>query len=258
MSASPLVKELLEAGVHFGHQTKRWNPKMKPFIFGSRAGIYIIDLEKTERFLQRACEAVEAIAAKGEPILFIGTKKQAKAIIREAAARCGMPYVADRWMGGTLTNFPTIKRNIDLMLLLRKQKAEGYFDRLTKKDATTLQRKLDKLEVNYAGLAGMERLPACLYVVDPKREQNAVHEANRLNIPIVAICDTNADPDAIAYPIPGNDDAIRAIRLVTTYVADRVVAARQRAGIVTPLQVEDEAPVDGAQSSDETAPQVVE
>jgi len=245
MVASALVRQLLEAGVHFGHQTKRWNPKMKPFIFGSRAGIYVIDLEKTEHQLQTACRFLDDLAAKGELVVFIGTKKQAKTVIEAEAKRAGMPYVATRWLGGTLTNFSTIKRNIDRLNELRKQKAEGYFERLSKKDATRLERQRAKLDVHFCGLAELTRPPACLYVIDPKREQNAVHEANRLNIPIVAICDTNADPDLIAYPIPGNDDAIRSIRLITGLVADSIVAGRHRAGLVTPLTE----PADGTDAS---------
>ena len=235
MPTSPLTQQLLEAGVHFGHQTKRWNPKMKPFIFGSRSGIYIIDLEKTEQFLLRAGEALEDWAATGELILLVGTKKQAKRLVEEAAVRCAMPYVTTRWLGGTLTNFAVIKRNIERLLLLRRQREEGYFERLSKKEAKRLMQELSKLEERYAGLATMDRLPACVYIIDPKREQNAVREANRLRIPIVAICDTNADPELISYPIPGNDDAIRSIRLITTYVADRIEAARRQAGVVTPL-----------------------
>ena len=235
-SPSPLIKQLLDAGVHFGHQTKRWHPKMKRFIFGSRSGIYIIDLEKTAQQLARACEFVEQLAAKGEHILFIGTKKQAKQILEAEAARCGMPVVMNRWLGGTLTNFPTIKRNIDLLRQLRKQREEGYFERLSKKDAKRLERQMEKLQVNFAGVVGLDRLPACLYVVDPKREQNAVHEANRLGIPIVAICDTNSDPDLIAYPIPGNDDAIRSIRLITSLMTDSIVAGRRRAGLMNPSE----------------------
>ena len=256
MPTSELVKQLLEAGVHFGHQTKRWNPKMKPFIFGSRSGIYVIDLEKTEQQLLAACAFVEDLAAKGHQVLLVGTKKQAKAVIEDQAARCGMPYVVTRWLGGTLTNFHTIKRNIDRLLELRKQRQEGYFDRLSKKDATHLERQLEKLEVHYCGLADLERIPACLYVIDPKREQNAVHEANRLKIPVVAICDTNADPDLIAYSIPGNDDAIRSVRLITSLVVDSILAGRNQAGLVSPIEpshpTEAAAPVGSTQAT--TAP----
>ncbi len=231
MGASPLVRQLLDAGVHFGHQTKRWNPKMKQFIFGARSGIYIIDLEKTEAHLQRAREFVESVAAKGEAIVFVGTKKQARPIIRAEAKRCGMPYVADRWLGGSLTNFQMIRRNIQNLIQLRQQHAEGYFERLSKKDAKRLRQQMGKLEINFGGLSSMERLPSCLFVVDPKREFNAVHEANRLNIPVIAICDTNADPDLIAYPIPGNDDAIRSIQMIASFVTESILAGRQQAGI---------------------------
>lgn len=253
MADTTLVRQLLDAGVHFGHQTKRWNPKMKRFIFGSRSGIYIIDLQKTEQQLQRACAFLEELAAKGELVMFVGTKKQAKAIVEEAATRCQMPYVVTRWLGGILTNFPTIKRNIDRLIELLKQREEGYFARLSKKDAKRCERQLEKLQVHFAGLVGLGRLPACLYVIDPKREQNAVHEANRLGIPIVAICDTNADPDLIAYPIPGNDDAIRSIRLVTSVLVESIMGGRRRAGLVTAL--EPSGAEDGAATGGETASQ---
>ena len=223
-----LVQQLLEAGVHFGHQTKRWNPKMKRFIFGSRSGIYIIDLEKTEQHLKAACEFLEDVAARGQRVLFVGTKKQAKPILEEDAKRCGMPYVVNRWLGGTLTNFQTIKANIDRLRTLRQQKADGFFERVSKKDAPRLQRQLDGLEDNFSGVAELDRPPAALFVVDIKREEIAVREANRLRIPIVAICDTNANPDLIAYPIPGNDDAIRAIKLVVSISADSILAGRRR------------------------------
>ncbi len=225
---SSRIKELLDAGVHFGHQTKRWNPKMKRFIFGSRSGIYIIDLEKTDQSLAAACEFLEGVAAKGQQVLYVGTKKQAKPILEDEAKRASMPYVVNRWLGGTMTNFQTIKRNIDRLRLLRQQRAEGFFERVSKKDAKHLCRQLERLEEGFAGLAELDRLPGCLFMVDTKREEIAVHEANRLAIPIVAICDTNADPDLIAYPIPGNDDAIRSIKLITSLVTDSVIAGRRR------------------------------
>ena len=223
-----LVRQLLEAGVHFGHQTKRWNPKMRPFIFGSRAGIYIIDLEKTEQQLQAACEFVESVAARGQRVLFIGTKKQAKPILEEEAIRANAPFVINRWLGGTLTNYQTIKNNIDRLRTLRQQKADGFFERVSKKDAKRLTRQLERLEESFAGLAEMTRLPGCLFVVDTKREDIAVREANRLNIPVVAICDTNADPDLVSYPIAGNDDAIRSVRLITAMIAESVIAGSRR------------------------------
>ena len=235
MSTS-LVRQLLEAGVHFGHQTKRWNPKMKRFIFGSRSGIYIIDLEKTEQHLKAAADFIEDVAAKGQRILFVGTKKQAKPILVEEAQRSGMPYVINRWLGGTLTNFLTIKANIDKLRLLRKQKADGFFERISKKDAGQLSRQMERLEESFAGVADLERLPGCLFVVDIKREEIAVREANRLNIPIVAICDTNADPDLITYPIPGNDDAIRSIKLITSLIAESILAGKRRFEAQQPVQ----------------------
>jgi len=225
---STLVRQLLEAGVHFGHQTKRWHPKMKRFIFGSRAGIYIIDLEQTEQHLNAACEFLEEVAAKGQQVLFIGTKKQAKPLLEAEAQRAQMPYVVNRWLGGTLTNFQTIKRNIDRMRELRQQRADGFFERISKKDAKRLGRQLERLEESFSGLAELDRLPGCLFVVDTKREEIAVREANRLNIPIVAICDTNTDPDIVTYPIPGNDDAIRSIKLIVSIIAESVIAGRRR------------------------------
>ncbi len=226
--ASALVRQLLEAGVHFGHQTKRWNPKMRPFIFGNRAGIHIIDLEKTEQHLQSAIDFLEEVASKGHLVLFVGTKKQAKPILEAEAKRAGMPYVVNRWLGGTMTNFQTIKQNIDRLLELRKQKTDGFFERISKKDAKRLSRQLERLEESFCGLAEMDRLPGCLFIVDTKREDITVKEANRLNIPVVAICDTNANPDVIAHPIPGNDDAIRSIKLITALAAESVIAGRRR------------------------------
>jgi small subunit ribosomal protein S2 len=226
--SSDLVRQLLEAGVHFGHQTKRWNPKMKRFIFGSRSGIYIIDLEKTEEHLKQARDFLEDLAARGQQVIFVGTKKQAKPILEAEAKRARMPYVVNRWLGGTLTNFQTIKANIDRMRTLRKQRDDGFFERVSKKDAKQLTKELERLEEHFSGLADLEKLPGCLFVVDIKREDISVREANRLKIPIVAICDTNADPDLIMYPIPGNDDAIRSIRLITSLVSDSLVSGRQR------------------------------
>ena len=225
---STLVRQLLDAGVHFGHQTKRWHPKMKRFIFGSRAGIYIIDLEQTEQHLKTACDFLESVAAKGQQVLFVGTKKQARPLLEAEAQRTQMPYVVNRWLGGTMTNFQTIKRNIDRMRELRKQKADGFFERISKKDAKQLGRQLERLEESFSGLAEVDRLPGCLFVVDTKREEIAVKEANRLKIPIVAICDTNTDPDVVTYPIPGNDDAIRSIKLILSIVADSVIAGRRQ------------------------------
>jgi small subunit ribosomal protein S2 len=201
---------------------------MKRFIFGSRAGIYIIDLEKTEQHLAVALEALERVAAKGQLILFLGTKKQARPILEAEAQRAGMPYVTTRWLGGTLTNFQTIKANIDRLRQLRQQKTEGFFERVMKKEARRLTRQLERLEEHFCGLAEVTRLPGCLFVVDTKREEIAVREASRLHIPIVALCDTNSDPDLIDFPIPGNDDAIRSIRLIVSLVTERVIVGRRR------------------------------
>ena len=258
-----VIRQLLEAGAHFGHQTKRWNPKMKRFIFGSRSGIYIIDLEKTEQHLKAACDFLEDLAAKGQRILYVGTKKQAKPILESEAQRAGMPYVVNRWLGGTMTNFPTIKANIDRLRELRKQKADGFFERISKKDAKQLSRQLERLEEHFAGLAEMDRLPGCLFVVDIKREEIAVREPNRLNIPIVAICDTNADPDQVTYPIPGNDDAIRSIQLFVSSITESVMAGRRRFEVetqpaatpVTEGASEGQETADGAPAGDETKKQ---
>ena len=242
MSDMGLVRQLLDAGVHFGHQTKRWHPKMKRFIYGSRSGIYIIDLEKTERHLAAARDFLEDLAAKGQRVLYIGTKKQAKPILEAEAQRAGMPYAVNRWLGGTLTNFQTIKMNIDLLRDLRVKKAEGFFERISKKDANRLGRQLERLEESFSGLSDLEKPPGCLFVIDIKREEIAVREANRLNIPIVAICDTNADPDRVTYPIPGNDDAIRSIKLLTALVTDSIIAGWQRYELAS----KPEAPADAA------------
>jgi small subunit ribosomal protein S2 len=208
---------------------------MKRFIFGSRSGIYIIDLEKTEQRLQEACDFIEDLSAQGRFVLYVGTKKQAKPILEAEAHRAGMPCVINRWLGGTLTNFSTIKLNIDRLRTLRKQRAEGFFERISKKDAKQLSRLQERLEESYAGIAEMDRVPGCLFVIDIKREEIAVREANRLKIPIVAICDTNADPDLVAYPIPGNDDAIRSIQLLTTLITERVIAGRKRFEAAQPI-----------------------
>ncbi len=223
-----LVRQLLDAGVHFGHQTRRWNPKMKPYIFGSRSGIHIIDLEQTEQRLTAACEFLGSMSAKGQLVLYIGTKKQARPILEAEATRAEMPFVVTRWLGGTLTNFQTMKQNLDRLLDLRKKQAEGYFERISKKDAKHLGYQLQRLTRSFSGLAVMDRLPGAIFVVDTKREQIAVREANRLSIPVIAMCDTNADPDVITYPVPGNDDAMRSIKLISTMVTDSILAGRRR------------------------------
>ena len=221
------MKELLEAGVHFGHQTRRWNPKMKKFIFIERNGIYIIDLQKTLKALQDARAALEEIARKGGTILFVGTKRQAKDTIFEEAARCGMPYVNERWLGGMLTNFKTIKSNLRRFKELDKMKADGTFDKLSKKEQSQLSREMTRLEKIFTGIKEVTSLPAAVFIIDTKKERIAVAEANRLGLPVFGVVDTNCDPEVIDFPIPGNDDAIRAIRLFARFVSDTVMSARQ-------------------------------
>lgn len=223
------MKELLEAGVHFGHQTKRWNPKMKPFIFGARNGIHIIDLQKTVKLFKVAYDFVVNTVAEGYSVLFVGTKKQAQDAILEESIRCGMPYVVTRWLGGTLTNFRTIRNSIKTLKDLEELKNSGGFARYSKKEALELDKKLKKLEKQLGGIKMMEELPGALYVVDPKKERIAVLEARKLGIPVVAIADTNCDPDEIDYPIPGNDDAIRAIKLITSKIADACIEGHKLA-----------------------------
>ena len=221
------MKELLEAGVHFRHQTKRWDPKMKPYIFGARNGIYILDLQQTVKFLDVAYGFIRDIVAKGEKILFVGTKKQAQEAIYEEAVRCGMFYVNHRWLGGTLTNFQTIKKSIDKLRELEKMEKNEEFQRLPKKEVLQLQKKAAKLNKYLGGIKDMDRFPGVLFIVDPKRERIAVSEARKLGVPTVAIVDTNCDPDEIDYVIPGNDDAIRAIRLFATKMADAVIEGKR-------------------------------
>ena len=222
------MKQLLEAGVHFGHQTKRWNPKMKPFIFGARNGIYIIDLQKTVGLARNALRFVSDAVAKGGSVLFVGTKKQAQDAIREEASRSGQFFVTNRWLGGTLTNFKTVKQGIDRLKTIEKMKEDGTYERLPKKEVAQLEREREKLEKNLGGIKELSRLPSALFVVDTKKEHIAVHEANRLGIPVVAVVDTNCDPEGIDYVIPGNDDAIRSIRLFTGKVAEACVEGKSR------------------------------
>ena len=222
------MKQLLEAGVHFGHQTSRWNPKMKPYIFGARNGIYIIDLQQTVKMFRDAYAFVRELAAQGGAVLFVGTKKQAQDAIREEAERCGMFYVTNRWLGGMLTNFQTIKQSIDRLRKLDETlESETMLEALTKKEMITVRRERDKLMASLGGIRNMKKLPDALFVVDPKKEEIAVREANKLGIPVVAAVDTNCDPDVIDYKIPGNDDAIRAIRLFCTAIADAVIEGRE-------------------------------
>jgi small subunit ribosomal protein S2 len=225
---SELIKKLLEAGVHFGHQTKRWNPKMKKFIFGERSGIYIIDLEKTEECLNIARDFLLDITSKGEFVLFVGTKKQAQEVIKQDAIRSGMYYVTERWPGGLLTNFSTIKKSINRLKEIEKMRQDGTFEKLTKKEVAGLETELNKLQKNFSGIVQMERMPAAMFVVDTKKEETAVREANRLSIPIIGLIDTNSNPDLITYPIPGNDDATKSISVISGFIADAVIEGRKR------------------------------
>lgn len=222
-----LMKQLLEAGVHFGHQTRRWNPKMKEYIFTERNSIHIIDLQKTVRKVDEAYMAMRNIAAEGGNILFVGTKKQAQDSIAEEAKRCGMYYMNNRWLGGTLTNFKTIKKRVARLLELRELEADGTFEVLPKKEVAKLKLEMEKLDKNLGGIVGMNSLPTALFVVDTKKEHLAVAEARRLNIPIIAIVDTNCDPEEVDYVIPGNDDAIRAVKLIAGKMADAIIEANQ-------------------------------
>ena len=221
------MKQLLEAGVHFGHQTRRWNPKMATYIYTERNGIYIIDLQKTVKKLEEAYNFVREISANGGNVLFVGTKKQAQDAIKEEAARCGGYYVNARWLGGMMTNFRTMRTRIDRLAQLRKMEEDGTFAMLPKKEVIGLQAEIEKLEKYLGGVKEMKKLPAALFIVDPRKERNAIAEAKKLNIPIVAIVDTNCDPDEIDYVIPGNDDAIRAIRLIAAAMANAAIEGRQ-------------------------------
>jgi small subunit ribosomal protein S2 len=221
------MKQLLEAGVHFGHQTRRWNPKMARYIFTERNGIYIIDLQKTVRKVEEAYQFVRELAAEGKTILFVGTKKQAQEAVAEEAKRCGMFYVNQRWLGGTLTNFPTIQKRIARLVQLEQMEQDGTFDVLPKKEVILLRKEKERLEKFLGGIKNMTRIPDAMFIIDPRKERIAVAEARKLGIPIVAIVDTNCDPDEIDYVIPGNDDAIRAVKLLTGKIADAVLEGTQ-------------------------------
>ena len=221
------MKQLLEAGVHFGHQTRRWNPKMAEYIFTERNGIYIIDLQKTVKKIEEAYSFIREVAESGQEILFVGTKKQAQDSIREEAERIGMHFVNARWLGGMLTNFKTIKRRIDRLYQLQKMEEDGTFDLLPKQEVLKLRGEMEKLEKYLGGIKTMKKLPGALFVVDPKKERIAICGARKLNIPVVAIVDTNCDPEEVDYVIPGNDDAIRAVKLIASTIANAVIEGRQ-------------------------------
>ncbi len=249
MAVPAQLRALLEAGVHFGHQTRRWNPKMRKFIFAERNGIYIIDLNKTLRQLERAKELVAELVGQGKKVLFVCTKRQLKEVVREEAERSEQFYVTNRWLGGTLTNFRTIKRGLKRLKEIERMREDGTFDLLPKKEVIEIEREYDKLQRNLGGIADMEELPGAVFVVDAKKERIAVNEANKLGIPLIAIVDTNADPELITVPIAGNDDAIKSVRLITSQVADAIVDARARiikeeaASKAEQQEAEDEKPV---------------
>jgi small subunit ribosomal protein S2 len=222
------MKEMLEAGMHFGHQTHRWNPKMKPYIYGARSKIYIINLDKTLPLFNQAYDFVVKAVAQGGTVMFVGTKRQAQEIIREEAERCGMYFVTNRWLGGMLTNFQTIRKSIDRLKSIKAMQEDGSINQYKKKEKVMMEKEVVKLERNLGGIETMKGLPSVIFVVDPKRENIAIVEANRLGIPVVAIADTNCDPDGIDYLIPGNDDAIKAIKLVASRLADAVLAGKER------------------------------
>jgi small subunit ribosomal protein S2 len=223
-----LIKQLLEAGVHFGHKTSRWNPEMKKFIFGERSGIHIIDLEKTQECLNKARDFLLEVTSKGEMVLFVGTKKQAQEVVKQEAIRAGMYYVTERWPGGLLTNFATIKKSINRLKDIEKMKEDGTFEKLTKKEVSHLEKERDKLKKNFSGIVLMERMPKAMFVVDTKKEETAVREARRLAIAIIGLIDTNSDPKLVDYPVPGNDDATKSIHLISTLLADAVIEGRKR------------------------------
>ncbi|MDB5048416.1 MAG: ribosomal protein [Fibrobacteres bacterium] len=229
----PEIKEMLEAGIHFGHLTKRWNPKMKKFILTEKNGIYVIDLSKTQDCLQKATDAVKKIRHSGKSILFVGTKKTIKECLKEEAVRCGQFYVTERWLGGMLTNFSTVKKSIKRLEEIEKMETDGLFKEITKKEVLSLNKERGKLEGIFSGIRHMKTLPGALFVVDSEHEEIAVHEANRLRIPVFAIVDTNSDPDKVAFPIPGNDDAIKSVGLLTRVFSDAIVAVNAPAGAET-------------------------
>lgn len=222
-----IIKTLLECGVHFGHQTRRWNPKMKKYIFGERSGIYIIDLEKTVECLNTARDFVRSIAAKGGSVLFVGTKKQAQDVIESEAQRSGMYYIKNRWMGGLLTNFQTIKKSIEKLNKIEKMETDGVLANLTKKEGLLIMKEKTKLLNDLGGIRDMKGIPSAVFIVDSKKEEIAVKEAARLNIPIIGLIDTNCDPDLISYPIPGNDDAVKSIRFITALLADSILEGKK-------------------------------
>ena len=252
------MKQLLEAGVHFGHQTRRWDPKMAEYIFQARNGIHIIDLQKTSKKLDEAYEFVKSQAEEGKTVLFVGTKKQAQECIKEAAEKSGMYYVDQRWLGGMLTNFGTIKKRVQRLKDLERMQEDGTFDVLPKKEVILLKKEMAKLEANLGGIKEMEEIPGVIFLVDPKKEYNAIQEAKKLNIPLVGIVDTNCNPEVLDYPIPGNDDAIRAVKLITDVMANAIIEGRQGESFETSAEEETmESVVEAAEEEAETIEEVV-
>jgi small subunit ribosomal protein S2 len=248
------IKQLLEAGAHFGHQTGRWNPRMKNYIFTKRNGIHIIDLEKTAVMLDKACIFVRDTVAEGDSILFVGTKKQAQESVHDEATRCGMYYVNQRWLGGMLTNFATIQARIDQLVRLEDQMAKGELGRLTKKEVGKIQEKIERLNKQMGGFKEMTALPGALFIVDPTKERIALAEAHRMGVPVVGIVDTNCNPDEIDYPIPANDDAIRAIRLICSKIADAVLEGKASLAAAVPAEVVEEKAAGEAEAIDANEP----
>lgn len=246
------MKQLLEAGVHFGHQTRKWNPKMARFIFTERNGIYILDLQKTVNQLKDAYSFVKELTEKGGRVLFVGTKKQSQEAVYEEAVRCGAYYVKERWLGGMLTNFVTIQKRITYLLKIEKMKEDGTYQSLTKKEVAILEKERIKLERYFGGIKEMKKRPDALFISDPSKEKNAVREAKKLGVPVIAICDTNSDPDEIDMPIPGNDDAIRAVKLIASVIADAIIAGKAQVESTAKDAVEDQAQM----MAEKEAPQV--
>ena len=251
------MKQLLEAGVHFGHQTRRWDPRMAEYIFQARNGIHIIDLQKTSKKLDEAYEFIRSQAEEGKTILFVGTKKQAQECIKEAAEKCGMYYVDQRWLGGMLTNFKTIKTRVQRLKDLEKMQEDGTFDVLPKKEVILLKKEMEKLQTNLGGIKDMEEMPGVIFLVDPKKEYNAINEAKKLNIPTVGIVDTNCNPEVLDYAIPGNDDAIRAVKLIADVVANAVIEGNQGETFETSA-AEEQVAEDTEKSMEEVAEEAVE
>ena len=245
------MKQLLEAGVHFGHQTRRWDPRMAEYIFQARNGIHIIDLQKTSKKLDEAYEFIKEQAEEGKTVLFIGTKKQAQDCVKEAAEKTGMYYVNQRWLGGTLTNFKTIRKRIERLTQLEQMEQDGTFDVLPKKEVVLLRKEMDKLNKNLGGIKEMTEIPGVMFVVDPKKEHIAIQEARKLNIPVVGLVDTNCDPNDVDYVIPGNDDAIRAVKLITDVMANAIIEGKQGESLESDTDVEQEAPAEENNSIEE-------